>query len=100
MPSLTMSPSSRTIFTVIRPSITMLSPSLRERTSISSWFAGSGHRERMLEGVLRRIKRDHLFANQGVAVDDDGAFQIDGGLAVRPEGDDVQNHRIGGIMQT
>src|ERR1051326_6710997 len=89
MPSLTRSPSMRMTFTTIRPSMTMVSFSFRESTSISSKGLGiAGQRQRMMEGILRGVGGDDLFSPAALAVVGDGSLQVDRRPPGRAQRDD------------
>src|SRR5579883_1930726 len=99
MPSLMISPSRRMTLTTMRPSMTMLSPGLRERMSIKVCGLDSGHRQRMAQRVLRGVVWDDLLANASMTVDDDGSLQVDGGLSVLAQDANVQDLGVGWFGQ-
>src|SRR6267154_1147337 len=61
---------------------------------------GSGNGQRVAQAEVRDIVGNDLLADKSMAVDDDGALQIDGGLAATPQGDDVDDERVVGTGQT
>ena len=60
---------------------------------------GSGNWQRVAQGEFRDIIGNDLFADESMAVDDDGPLQIDRGLTAAPEGDDVDDERVSGTGQ-
>src|SRR6059036_1533809 len=102
MPILTRLPSVRTTFTMMRPSMTMFSLTLRERTSIEElgWAILSSRRRggQGLNGVLNaesaHVGRHTLLAHERVAIEDQRGAKVRRRFAIGPERDDVQHERV------
>src|SRR5579859_4602481 len=101
MPTFTASPSTRMIVILIRPSMTMLSPDLRERMSMEPlWKSGSGfgQRQQMLDIVFGGVCQHDLFADISIAIDDDRSFEVHRGSAAIVQGDDIKQQSVIGVF--
>src|SRR6266540_5439149 len=102
MPILTTLPSVRTTFTMMRPSMTMFSLTLRERTSMEGvgWaiLISRGRGGQGLNGVLNAesadVGRHALLAHERVPVEDQRGAEVCRRFAVGAQRHDVQHKRV------